>query len=548
LEFFYCLYPAVHKEKIMFKRIAASAVAVALVGVGSVAAFAADSTAPTYLETVASGATLKVLTTVGDAPITGTYAIPGVPDGMGAETVGNSVNIYMNAEFPYNADTAKISRAGGAAFGATQSALTLDPASMTLTAGKELLSKVTFFNYLTGKHGSIGAPAGAPAADTYGTPNHNTFLARFCSASLAAKGAFAAKVGKTTYGYTGSVFLAGEESSDESRGFATNTATGELVQLPRLGLAGWETFNVVPTKNLVTAVIGNEDGADIDSQVYMYVGKKTTKGTWYEKAGLNNGKLYTAAIEGYSNDYKFREGVGKGKTAPVSFKNINWNMSGADQKAANLAWGTAFSRVEDGQFDPKNPNDYYFLTTQSAKFPASTTANPALPGVSRDGGALWRLRFNDVKNPLAGGTIEMLLDGSESIYLSKPDNLTVDTLGNILIQEDPGGNDAVARVVAYNVATKKIATVAKFKDEYFAKGGAKFITNDEESSGITDVTSLLKKSSSDTNSYYILNAQIHATVAKSRPDLTAVTQAMTDAYEGGQVYVLTIPDWTKVYN
>jgi hypothetical protein len=130
LEFFYCLYPAVHKEKIMFKRIAASAVAVALVGVGSVAAFAADSTAPTYLETVASGATLKVLTTVGDAPITGTYAIPGVPDGMGAEKVGNSVNIYMNAEFPYNADTAKISRAGGAAFGATPTtASTRSPAS-----------------------------------------------------------------------------------------------------------------------------------------------------------------------------------------------------------------------------------------------------------------------------------------------------------------------------------------------------------------------------------------------------------------------------------
>ena len=533
----------------MIKRIAASAVAVALVGVGSVAAFAADSTAPTYMETVASGATLKVLTTVGDAPIAGgTYALPGVPDGMGAEKVGNSVKLYMNAELPYNTTTATLSRAGGTAFGATVSSLTLDPMTQTLTAGKELLTKATYFNYATGKFGSTGAPQGAPVNDIYGTPNHTNFISRLCSAALAAKGEFAAKVGKTTYGYTGSVFLTGEESSDESRGFATNTATGEIVQLPRLGLAAWETFNVVPTKNTVTAVLGNEDGADLDSQVYMYVGKKTTKGTWYEKAGLNNGKLYTAQIEGYANDYKFREGVGKGKTANVSFNTINWNMSGADQKAANIAWGTGFSRVEDGQFDPKNPNDYYFLTTQSAKFPASTTANPALPGVSRDGGALWRLRFTDVKNPLKGGTIEMLLDGSESIYLSKPDNLTIDSLGNILIQEDPGGNDAVARLVAYNIATKKIATVAKFKDEYFAKGGSKFITNDEESSGVIDVTSLLKKSSTDTNSYYVLNAQIHVSVAKGRPDLTTETQAMKDAYEAGQVYVLTIPDWTKVYN
>lgn len=533
----------------MIKRIAATAAALSLVATGSIAASAADSTAPVYMETVAAGATLKVLATVGDAPIGGgTYVLPGVPDGIGAEKSGDSVKLYMNAEFPYNTDTAKVVRANGGAYGSTVSSFSLDPASQTLTADSELVKKVTYFNYVTGKYGSNGAPLGAAAADSYGTPNHNTFLARFCSASLAPKGAFAAKVGKKTFGYTGSVFLNGEESSNESRAFATNTATGEMVQMPRFGLAAWETWNVVPTGNLTTAVIGNEDGSALDSQLSMYVGKKTNKGTWYDKAGLTNGKPYIAQIEGYASDYKFRDGVGKGKPTPVKFNELNWKQSGVNQNTEALAWGTAFSRIEDGMFDPQNPNDFYFVTTESGKYPASTTANPALPGVSRDGGALWRLRFADVKKPLAGGTIEMLLDGTEAPYLSKPDNLTIDKLGNILIQEDPGGNDAVSRIVAYSIATKKIAVVAKFKDEMFKPGGAKFITNDEESSGILDVTDLLKKSATDTNSYYVYDAQIHASVAKSRPDLTTATQAFTDAFEGGQMYILTIPDWTKVYN
>jgi hypothetical protein len=533
----------------MIKRIAATAAALSLVATGSMAASAADSTAPVYMETVAAGATLKVLATVGDAPIgSGSYVLPGVPDGIGAEKVGNSVKIYMNAEFPYNTDTAKVVRANGGAYGATVSSFDLDPSSQTLTASSELVKKVTYFNYVTGKYGSNGAPLGAAAADSYGTPLHNTFLARFCSASLAPKGAFATKVGKTTYGYAGSVFLNGEESGNESRAFATNTETGEMVQLPKFGLAPWETWNVVPTGNLTTAVIGDEDGSAVDSQLSLYVGKKTTKGTWYDKAGLTNGKPYIAQIAGYANDTKFREGVGKGKPTPVTFNELNWKQSGVNQNADALAWGTAFSRIEDGMFDPKNPNDFYFITTSSNKFPAAIAANPATSTIARDGGGLWRLRFNDVKNPLKGGTIELLLDGSESIYLNMPDNLTVDKSGNILLQEDPGSNAHISRIVAYNIATQKTAVVAKFKSEYFDPAGAKFITVDEESSGILDVTDLLKKSATDTNSYYVYDAQVHATVAKSRPDLTTATQAFTDAFEGGQIYILTIPDWTKVYN
>jgi len=118
-----------------------------------------------------------------------------------------------------------------------------------------------------------------------------------------------------------------------------------------------------------------------------------------------------------------------------------------------------------------------------------------------------------------------------------------------LIQEDPGGNDAVARIVAYRISDGAVGVVAKFKDQYFKKGGAEFITNDEESSGIIDVTSFLKKSGSDKATYFMFNAQVHAPAAKARMDITDATAVanLAASIEGGQWYVMKITDWKKVY-
>jgi hypothetical protein len=59
---------------------------------------------------------------------------------------------------------------------------------------------------------------------------------------------------------------------------------------------------------------------------------------------------------------------------------------------------TQFRRVEDGAFDPSNPNDFYFITTD--QFGGS--------GFSK----LWRLRFDDITKPEVGGTIEILISGA----------------------------------------------------------------------------------------------------------------------------------------
>jgi secreted PhoX family phosphatase len=251
-------------------------------------------------------------------------------------------------------------------------------------------------------------------------------------------------------------------------------------------------------------------------------------------------------IADIATDTEFRAKYGKTTAAPVSFQEVEWDANGQIQNMWAKA-GLGFTRVEDGAFDPANRNVYYFVTTESNKDVNATKPNPATPTVSRDGGALWRLTFKDVSKPLLGGTLEMLLDGSEAPYLSKPDNIEVDSAGNVLIQEDPGNNAHLARLLAYNIASKKIAVVAQFAAKYFdAANTETFITADEESSGVTEVTSLFKSGATDTNKYYILNAQIHATIAKARPDLTDAT-SIANAIEGGQVYLLTVSDWTKIY-
>jgi hypothetical protein len=124
----------------------------------------------------------------------------------------------------------------------------------------------------------------------------------------------------------------------------------------------------------------------------------------------------------------------------------------------------------------------------------------------------------------------------------------MDSAGNLLIQEDPGNNEQLARVVAYNLTTKKLAVIARFKSEYFSPTGAKKMTIDEESSGIVEVTKYMRKSSFDTKHYYLLDAQIHTTTVLARPDITdaEAKKELEKLAEGGQLYLLTIDDWSKV--
>lgn len=510
-------------------------------------AIPAQAAAPVYMEAIASSVKLTSVISAGD--MVGTYLVPGIPDGMGVIKSGNKLRIITNHEWSAtNAIAAGRNSSGGLTQGSFISEMHYDLNSKQVTKAKDFITDAVWYNYQTAKFANKPvAPADAALVDEYKTPNHTSLLNRFCSATLAAEGSFFDK--KSGLGYEGAVYLAGEEGGDESRGFVANM-DGQLVQIPAFGLSAWENFIPVPNKGKTTAVMGMEDGSATDSQLWMYSGTKTKSGTWFEKAGFTNGTTYVLAQDAsapVANDNEIRAKYGKNKPFKVSFAKIDSTVNGKLQNDQAREKGIELARVEDGSFDPKNPNDFYFVTTESNKDPKATAPNPATPTVSRDGGALWRLRLVDAATPTKGGTLELLLDGSEAPLLSKPDNITVDGAGNVLIQEDPGNNALVARIVSYRIKDGAVGIVAKFKDEFFAEGAAAQITKDEESSGIIDVTDLLSKGKSDKNRYYMYVAQVHGPIAKARPDVAADDPTLPKAIEGGQWYIMQISDWSAVY-
>lgn len=542
--------------------IGASAVAVCagIAASVSLSGVASAHPAPEYVQATKPGVSLVMLAAAGDR--FGSFTLPGVPDGLGAlKNPDGTLTVLQNHELSLSSSAKDIKRAWGGT-GSVVSKLTVDVSDGTVSKAEELIKKINFWNYQTDSYGTLAtAPTGAKPVDSYGAAQHTINWNRFCSGNLVPAGGLAATVrgrvdGKTVIrnlGYDGPVWFTGEEGGDESRALAVNMA-GDAYQLPRLGLAAWENFLTAPNTGKSTVIMGNEDGSATDSQLWMYVGMKTDRGTWADKAGLTNGKPYVLQILDdtgltLANDVAFRK-LGKGKQQPISFARIGWDQSGVGQNGSAARLGTTLARVEDGEWDPVNKNVYWFLTTESAG--AVTTPDPAT-GYKRDGGALWKLTFKDAANPLAGGTIEMVLDGNESIYLNKPDNLTVAANGTILIQEDPGGNDHVSRIVAFDTATKKLSSIAQFNSSLFGFGAPGRLTNDEESSGIINITKLVA-GPGDSAQYFLFDAQVHTKPSVARPDLIkGMTSEQIAAFdnlvvEGGALYLLKIDSMGAVFS
>ena len=511
---------------------------------------------PVYVLASNAAVSVSVLATSGDT-LNG-QVLRGVPDGQGViKNSDGTLTLLSNHEISISDPRVIALKKDTGTWGSSISKFTFDVATQKFTKLEQFISSMKYFNYKTGTYSdsSIGtAPFGAPEKDSFGTELFSNGLNRFCSSNLVQAGGLSYsekdKSGKTIkYGYSDAVYFTTEEGGDNSRAFGFDMK-GNGIQLPRLGLASYENFLLNPSSGKTTFGMINEDGSATASQLSVYVGTKLKTGANFaEKAGLTNGSLYSVSVKDIRTDNIFRTTKKVGEKVAFGYNKTNWDPSFGDTAAQAQANGTTFARVEDGEWDPKNPNIYYFLTTESNKDPVATASNPATPTVSRDGGALWKMTFKDAKNPLLGGTIEMLLNGGEALMLSKPDNLAVDEAGYILIQEDPGNNAHRARVLAYRLSDAKLAVVAQFDEKLFDGASTSLMTIDEESSGVINMNQFMKKSG-DKSSYFFFNAQVHTTITKSRPDLSASADLATldaTAFEGGQYYMLNISDWTKLF-
>jgi hypothetical protein len=302
-----------------------------------------------------------------------------------------------------------------------------------------------------------------------------------------------------------------------------------------------------------------------------------------DRAGLNNGYLSVMKIAGVVDETQFRTLYPtKATKVAVTFNEINWAADGETQNIQARLKGTSLGSPEDLAVNPENKNEVYFVTkssgtpTTGVTAPASQTASKKADASAnaRDGGGLWKLTFVDIARPQDGATIELVLDGSETPNLYMIDNIDFDSTGRyIMIQEDAGRNNHLTRLVAYDTVLRKLAVVAQFVNTYFDPTiPGTYMTNDEESSGIINVTKLLfDVNTSDLGETFLLNAQVHPAsrvlggttlivnaenaiakeTAKLRPDLTfadsdAEIAFKTKVIEGGQYYKLSITDWSKL--
>lgn len=389
----------------------------------------------------------------------GGYKMCGLPDGLGAfDNNDGTFTVLMNHEM---GNTVGATRAHGSK-GAFVSKWVIRKSDMSVISGSDLIQNVNLWNPSTSSY--IAYNASYPSA--------SAAFNRFCSADLPAVSAFYnAATGKGTQER---IFMNGEEAGNEGRAFghiATGPAAGTSYELPYLGKYSWENSVASPTASDTTVVIGTDDATP--GQVYVYVGTKTNTGTDVDKAGLNNGKVYGIAVSGLLTETSSAVPAPGTAFSLIDMGHVQ-NMTGsALNTASNTAGVTSFLRPEDGAWDPSNPNDFYFVTTNAF-------ANPS---------RLWKLHFTNPANPMLGGSVTAVLDGTEGQKML--DNMTIDNYGHIFLQEDPGGNTYLAKTWQYTIATDVLKQVGSHDSTRFVTGGANYLTIDEESSGIIDLEHIL---------------------------------------------------------
>lgn len=442
-----------------------------------------------YLLPEAAGVKITSLLTVGDA--VGGYKMAGIPDGLGAfDNNDGTFTLLMNHEL---GNTVGVVRANGS-IGAFVSRWVINKSDLKVLSGGDLIQRLNLWDVATSKYVTSYASATLPTAP----------MGRYCSGDLAPVSAYYNS--KTGKGTTARIFLNGEETGSEGRAIghiSSGANAGSSYELPRLGKASWESYASRGYESDMTLTVGMDDGTG--GQVYVYIGTKTNTGTDIEKAGLTNGKLYGVAVTGL-----IAESSSSVPAAGTAFTLADLgdvtSITGATLNTNSNTLGiTNFLRPEDGAWDPRNDSDFYFQTTNSFTAPSR----------------LWKLHFSDPANPTAGGTITAVLDGTEGQKML--DNMCIDNWGNALCLEDVGGNTHIGKIWQYNMTSDAMKLIASHDTTRFLTGGSKYLTIDEEASGIIDMQEILGAG------MFIFVDQAHYATT---PELV----------EGGQLLALYNPD------
>jgi hypothetical protein len=477
------------------------------------------TTDPYLLPTHADVKTTSILTT-GDTVGVGpdAYRMVGIPDGLGALLGHKTFKLMMNHELGSGLGVVR----DHGSKGAFVSEWEIDRHTLKVDAGQDHARDANHvFTWDTVLN-----------AWKAGTTAWN----RFCSADLPAVSALfydrSDHHGHQTFGTKERIFLNGEETTG-GRAFAhvvSGPHEGESWELPRMGKMSFENVVANPHAQLKTIVMLLEDGnlntaavaSNNPSNLNLYVGTKQKDGHPIERAGLTNGKFYGLKLIGANNTLLTGEdndlALGNAATGKLLSARFALNEVGPNGDVSGLTQAQIetesvnenvfrFMRIEDGAWDPRHKNDFYFVTTARIDLRSR----------------LWRLRFDDIERPELGGKIDNLLFGDEGHKMF--DNIAVDKLGRIILQEDVGNDPRNGRVWLYGIATGNLVEIARHNPAFFDPANpnkSRFLTQDEESSGVIDAENILGRG------WFLLDVQNH----KASADAELV--------EGGQLLAMYV--------
>jgi hypothetical protein len=499
------------------------AAALATIGATAQAAQGISSSQDSYLQGVASGVDFTSVLTTGDA--VGGYRMAGIPDGLGAYDNGNGTfTVLMNHEI---GDTLGVAH-GPLTKGSFVSEWVINKTTLQVVSGGDLINKVYGWDSTNQSTGALMSSA--------------TFN-RFCSADLASTSALSYTANGTTYGTTSRIFFNGEEGGVNGRALATvatgadkgsSYVLGKMNQATNgstnTSVGGWENLLANPVSQLKTVVIGNNDGGTgmMNNSLAVYVGTKQTTGSEIEKAGLTNGTTKFINVAGVANELN--------NTAATSDRTTA--IADGTRFTLSATASTTFSRPEDGTWSADGKTFYFVTTDQLDK--------TDLTGQTQKGGTrLWALSFDDIANPDAGGTIKKLIDTADTTKFGpgvvKPnmfDNMTINKDGTFTLLEDVGNAPHNGKIWNFDPVTGKLTMMGKFNPALFGDivngtAIAGSFTQDEETSGVIDITDILGRN--DGKQYSLLVAQNH--LASADPLLV----------EGGQLLVMAAVPEPETY-
>jgi hypothetical protein len=481
------------------------------------------TSANAYATSLDANYDLKPILTVGDTVplLTGdfpnfttsdskTFALPGIPDGLGIYQSGDKYYVFLNHEIgsesggkPITSDTS--SPAPGKIQGSRVSLLVFDQHWKPI-GGKNLIDTVVD---TTGSY-SLDVNTGRYVNAVTG---ESLSFSRFCSAYLADKG-FVDSNGKEV-----PVFFSPEEDGATSRGWAT-TPDGTALALDGLGRSAKENIVAASqyraTNSDKTVLFATEDFAD--GELYMWVGQQTAD----DPNGFKTGDLYVLKVNGA--DYEGQ--VGSGTQNIATWTKVDKSaVFGADGKP--LATGEAlsafanapgnstnFQRIEDIAEDPNHPGSFYFVTTgtENKQGQGGAAGEADKPEDAENPyGRLYRFSLNPDNPTGAVRDFELVLEGGPGKGVSY-DNVTVDTKGNVLIQEDETafGGDVMAAenreagIWSYNTTSKTVKQIVALDENAAGRE-----LNDPDAKGQWESSGVIQVPVDTANPTYLFDVQAH---------------------------------------